>query len=75
TAAVFCLWMAYAGGLEAMYKTSVFYLAGIFFFIKARKESRSTSAPIFTKIEKWGLALLIIASVISLVSLFRQFIA
>ena len=34
---VFCLWMAYAGGLFDMFMTSVFYLAGIGFYIMARK--------------------------------------
>ncbi|MBD5233056.1 MAG: amino acid permease [Bacteroidales bacterium] len=55
-ATLFCLWMAYAGGLIDFIMTSPFYLVGIIFFIKVRKESRSQV--IFTKNEKWGIALL-----------------
>lgn len=34
---LFCLWMAYAGGIVEMLQTSVFYLAGIGFYYKARR--------------------------------------
>jgi len=35
---LFCLWMAYAGGLLEMFMTSIFYLAGIGFYLKARRD-------------------------------------
>ena len=65
-ATLFCCWMAYAGGLLGMLLTSVFYLAGIFFYIRARKEKGTAAGPLFTTGEKWALAALSIASVISI---------
>lgn len=61
----FCLWMAYAGGLTAMFMTSIFYLAGVWFFIKARKERRQAKDKIFTGKERYILAALILASIIT----------
>ncbi len=61
---LFCLWMAYAGGLIELMMTSGFYLIGIGFYIKARRE-KSPDAPLFTKKEKIGLIMLISASLIS----------
>lgn len=69
----FCLWMAYAGGLLGMFMTSVFYLTGIGFYIKARKSIAKPSQPLFTKKEKWLLYALILASAVTLVLLYRQF--
>ena len=45
---LFCLWMAYAGGLLDMLMTSVFYLAGIGFYMKARQEKsiNALSSPV-----------------------------
>ncbi len=61
---LFCLWMAYAGGLLDMFMTSVFYIIGIGFYIKARKEY-APGNPLFTKAERYFLILLAIASVIT----------
>lgn len=61
----FCLWMAYAGNLLAMLMTSVFYIMGIGFYIMARKERRP-GAPLFTHAEKYFLALLILASAVTI---------
>lgn len=61
----FCLWMAYAGNLLAMLMTSVFYIIGIGFYITARKE-RHPDAPLFTRAEKYFLALLILASAVTI---------
>ncbi len=62
---LFCLWMAYAGGLKEMMMTSVFYILGIGFYIKARRENDPT-APLFSTYGKWTLCLLSIASVITI---------
>ncbi len=35
---LFCIWMIYAGGLELFMFTSVFYIAGIGFYLRARAE-------------------------------------
>ena len=53
---LFCLWMAYAGGLTDLVMTTPFYLAGIFFYIRTRREQNDTT--LFTRNEKWIIALL-----------------
>lgn len=64
---LFCLWMAYAGGLKDMLMTSVFYIIGTGFYIKARKENQI--APLFTRNEKIALILMAAASVCTIVGL------
>lgn len=64
-ATLFCLWMAYAGGLVAMLMTSVFYLLGIGFYLKARREHDTPDDRLFTRGEKYALIFLIIASAIT----------
>ncbi len=54
---LFCMWMAYAGGLKEIMMTSAFYILGIGFYIRARKE-QAPDAPLFTRREKAGLWLL-----------------
>lgn len=70
----FCLWMAYAGGLLEMFMTSVFYLAGIGFYIMARKGGKTPSSPLFTRKELYLLSLIIIASVITVVILIKRLV-
>ncbi len=67
----FCLWMAYAGGLLEMLMTSVFYLAGIFFYVKARKERMKACEKLFTAREYYLLAFIILASVASTILLIQ----
>lgn len=57
--------MAYAGGLKELFMTSIFYLIGTGFYIKARKQY-APDKPVFTKPEKIGLLFLAIASVVSM---------
>lgn len=61
----FCLWMAYAGGLKGLFLTSIFYLMGVGFFIRARKEN-APNQPLFKFWGKVTLVCLCIASIISL---------
>lgn len=61
----FCMWMTYAGGLLNMFMTSVFYLAGIGFYIKRRNSHKT----LFTRKERYLLALLILSYVITLIIL------
>ncbi len=35
---LFCLWMMYAGGLDLLARTSLFYIAGLGFYFRARHE-------------------------------------
>ncbi len=69
---LFCLWMAYAGGLVEMLMTSVFYIAGIGFYVKARRDKNS-KGPLFTRREKWSFYLLCLASAISLLLLWQRY--
>ncbi|MDE5840054.1 MAG: amino acid permease, partial [Muribaculaceae bacterium] len=59
---VFCIWMAYSGGLLNMFLTSLFYILGTGFYIKAHKERQASAAPLFTKVEKVCFSALCIAS-------------
>lgn len=61
---LFCIWMAYAGGLKGMFLTSIFYLMGIGFYIKARRDS-APGKPIFTTNEKIAFVLLSISAIVS----------
>ncbi|MBD5288392.1 MAG: amino acid permease [Bacteroides sp.] len=63
---LFCLWMAYAGGLKAMFMTSFFYLIGIGFYVRARKDYYPHIKKLFTTNEKISLAFLCVASVITI---------
>lgn len=49
--ALYCLWLIYAGGLSVLAATSLCYLAGVPFYIKARAEHTPGLSP-FTKGEK-----------------------
>lgn len=69
----FCLWMAYAGGLKDMFMTSVFYIIGTGFYIRARREN-SPSSVLFTSGEKCGIIVLALASAATLVMLAETFI-
>ncbi|MDE6369817.1 MAG: arginine:ornithine antiporter, partial [Muribaculaceae bacterium] len=70
-ATLFCLWMAYAGGLLNMVMTSAFYLSGIVFYVKVRKERDKPGAPLFTKNEKFGLASLAIGTIFTIFYFFN----
>lgn len=59
---LFCLWMIYAGGMRLFMFTSLFYLCGIWFYIKARKEAH---ARLFTKGEKLLLAVIVGCAMVS----------
>lgn len=69
---LFCLWMAYAGGLREMFMTSVFYLAGIGFYIRGRRDNFPQQLRLFTPREKAFLLLLSLASAVTLYLLARQ---
>lgn len=69
----FCLWMAYAGGLKDMFMTSVFYIIGTGFYIRARRENSPSSA-LFTSGEKCGIIVLALGSAATLVMLAETFI-
>lgn len=65
---LFCLWMAYAGGLTEMFMTSVFYLAGVGFYVKARRSACGAAQPVFARRERYILLLLILASALTFFS-------
>lgn len=63
---LFCLWMAYAGGVLPMIMTSVFYLAGVGFYVRARREYGLPGAPLFSKSARVLLGMIVIASIFTL---------
>lgn len=67
-ATLFCIWMAYAGGLVDMIMTSFFYLAGIGFYIRVRREHRG-HLPMFTPKEKLCLLFLTACAIFTVVHL------
>ncbi len=62
---LFCLWMAYAGGLLNMFLTSIFYLLGTGFYIQTHRE-RHPNTPLFTRKSLSAFIILAISSLISL---------
>lgn len=68
---LFCLWMAYAGGLADMFMTSGFYLCGIGFFIVARREN-APGAKVFTRMERYALTVLCLATLITIIMLLAR---
>ncbi|MDE6717743.1 MAG: amino acid permease [Muribaculaceae bacterium] len=68
---LFCLWMAYAGGLQLLFMTSLFYLLGTGFYIKARRDNYPTQRRLFTRMEMIAFILLCISSGVTLFILFR----
>lgn len=59
---LFCLWMIYAGGILQMVMTSVFYLCGVWFYIKARREITDRCEPVFSRRDMIILGALCLAS-------------
>lgn len=57
---LYCVWMIYAGGLGLFLFTSVFYLAGIGFYLRARIERKEEGTAKFTRADRITLVLLII---------------
>lgn len=68
-ATLFCFWMIYAGGLKAMFMTSVFYLCGVWFYIIGRRENGVPMRRVFSKGEKITLCVLTLSSIVTLIML------
>lgn len=62
---LFCCWMIYAGGVKTMLMTSIFYLCGVWFFIKARKENQGYCGQVFNRRDSIILGCLSAASLLS----------
>ena len=65
-ATLFCLWMAYAGGLINMVMTSAFYLSGIVFYVKVRRERDKPGTPLFSNNEKLAVAALAFGTIFTI---------
>lgn len=63
----YCLWLLYAGGLVLFFITSIFYFIGIYFYIRARRQTLQKGEKIFTKGEKWLAVILGLSSIISVI--------
>ncbi len=71
---LFCIWMAYSGGLLNMFLTSIFYLLGTGFYVRTQREREASGTPLFTRTELCFFILLCIASLISAVILISSFL-
>ncbi len=57
----YCLWLIYAGGLNLLLVTSVFYLAGLPFYLRVCREMPEPGRPrCFTPAEWTGLAVIVV---------------
>lgn len=63
---LFCLWMTYAGGLLLMFMTSLFYLIGIGFYVRARRDNYPDSPRLFTPAERGFFIILCLSSAVTL---------
>lgn len=62
---LFCIFTLWAGGLDLLMETSLFYLAGFGFYVRARRE-KGPSARLLSRRESVGLAVLVGAAAVSL---------
>lgn len=62
---LFCLWMAYAGGVLAMLRTSIFYLLGIGFYYKARKCDVACIPSTLTRRDMTAASVMILTAIVS----------
>lgn len=60
---LFCVWMIYAGGLRLLMFTSLFYLCGLWFYVRARRERGER---LFSGLERVLLALFAVCGAVSL---------
>lgn len=65
----YCLWMIYAGGIKLFLFSSVFYLAGIGFYLKARHERRAEGTLRFTPADVVTSVLLTVGAISSAILL------
>ena len=67
-ATVFCSYIVCTRNVSLMIVTVLFYLPGVFFYVKARHEYYP-GQPVFTAVEKWILGALIILGVVGVILL------
>lgn len=68
---VFCCWLLFAGGLLLLLITSIFYLAGLYFYVIARRQNKTPGEKIFTRPEKWLAGAIAVCSVIAVILLIQ----
>lgn len=69
---IFCAWIVYAGGLLYLLITSIFYIAGIWFYVMARRQDAGSKigfTKIFAPFERWILFGLSACAIISIILL------
>lgn len=64
---LFCLWLIYAGSLTLLLITSIFYLAGLYFYVVARRQNKEVGEKTFTNPERWLAWAIGICSVIAVI--------
>lgn len=62
---LFCLWMAYSGGVREILLTAVFYIAGLPFYLRARQAAPAGKRKVFTPVEMTFFILILVSAVIS----------
>lgn len=62
---IYCTWLIYAGGLDLFFLTSIAYLIGVVFYIKARFEELGNYTGIFTFGEKVLAVVIALSAVVS----------
>ncbi|MGL4293156.1 MAG: basic amino acid/polyamine antiporter [Bacteroidales bacterium] len=65
----YCLWLLYAGGLSLLLITSIAYIAGLIWYIEARRENKKPGEKTFSRPGFITAIILIVAAFVSLVAL------
>lgn len=68
---LYCLWLIYAGGLTLFAYTSLFYLAGIGFYLRSRYERKAEGCLKFTNSDRVTLGVLIAGIICSFILMFQ----
>lgn len=67
-ATLFCAYAIYSGSIKLLLVTTIFYMPGTFFYIRARKQY-APNEPTFTPVEKWIVAGIAACCVIAIILL------
>jgi arginine:ornithine antiporter/lysine permease len=71
-AVIYAVWLLYAGGLKYLLLSALLYAPGALFFAKAKREQ---GQPLFTRVEKIILALVLIGAAIAAYGLYDGFLS
>lgn len=66
---LYCLWMLYSASLSLLLLTSLFYIAGVPMYVRVR---RGCPGPVFTRGEKWAVAVMAVCAAVSVAMLINN---